>query len=148
MHRTIHNTLASAALPPIALRAESCRAERLSFRRFSSAVATSREGHRPRWARDQAGKCRPSDRGLGSKAEVIAGLDLKPPRVSGRDAVAILPSGFPVLKKKASAAAGNGITTAANANDAIPVRAFKGMNDWSVMTFLRRLWKIVAVNDS
>ena len=46
------------------------------------------------------------------------------PGVSGRDAVAILPSGFPVLKKKLSAIAGNGSTTAANASAAIPVRAF------------------------
>jgi hypothetical protein len=37
-----------------------------------------------------------------------------------------------VLKKKASAAAGNGITTAAKVSAAIPVRAFKGMDDWSV----------------
>jgi len=30
---------------------------------------------------------------------------------------------------------------------AIPLRAFKGMSDWSVTIFPRRLWKIVAVSD-
>ena len=67
----------------------------------------------------------------------------------GRDSVAIRPSGSPVLNVNASATAGNGITTAANVSAAIPLRAFKGMNDWSVMIFLRRpVWKIVAVNDT
>src|SRR5215831_4726559 len=67
----------------------------------------------------------------------------------GRDSVAIRPSGSPVVNVNASAAAGNGITITANVSAAIPVRAFKGMNDWSVMIFLRRpVWKIVAVNDS
>src|SRR5262249_49900393 len=41
------------------------------------------------------------------------------PALSGRAAVAILPSGLPVLKKNESAAAGNGITTAAKASAAI-----------------------------
>ena len=58
------------------------------------------------------------------------------PALMGRVAVAIRPSGLPVLKTNASAAAGNGITTAANASAAITVRAFKG--NWSVMIFLRR----------
>src|SRR5262245_39811621 len=72
------------------------------------------------------------------------------PALSGRAAVAILPSGLPVLKKNASATAGNGAVIATKMIAAIPVRGFnKGMNDWSVMIFLRRpVWKIVAVNDS
>ena len=53
-----------------------------------------------------------------------------------------------MLNVNASADAGNGATTAANVSAAIPVRAFKGMSASSVMIFLRRLWKIVAVNDS
>jgi hypothetical protein len=51
-----------------------------------------------------------------------------------------------VLNMNASAAAGNGIATAANASAAIPVRALKGISALSVMIFLRRLWKIFAVN--
>jgi hypothetical protein len=66
----------------------------------------------------------------------------------GCDVVAILPSGSPVLKKKPSAIAGNGATNAANVSAAIPVRAFNGINVSSVMVFLRRLWKIVAVNEA
>jgi hypothetical protein len=66
------------------------------------------------------------------------------PALSGRVAVAIRPSGLPVLKTNVSAIDGNGIITAANASAAIPVRAFEGMSDWSVMIFLRRLWKIVC----
>jgi hypothetical protein len=58
------------------------------------------------------------------------------PALSGRAAVAILPSGLPVLKKKASAIAGNGVAIATKMIAAIPVRAFEGM---SVMIFLRRL---------
>src|SRR5262249_32656301 len=50
------------------------------------------------------------------------------PVLSGRAAVAILPSGFPVLNVNASAAAGNGVITAANASAAIPTRAFDGMS--------------------
>jgi hypothetical protein len=66
--------------------------------------------------------------------------------VPGRVAVAIRPSGLPVLKKNESAAAGNGITAATNASAAIPVRAFKRM---SVMNLPPSpVWKIVAVNDS
>src|SRR5262245_17008883 len=38
------------------------------------------------------------------------------PGLSGRTAVAILPSGLPVLKRNVSAAAGNGISTAASAS--------------------------------
>jgi hypothetical protein len=60
--------------------------------------------------------------------------------VPGCDVVAILVSGFPVLKKK-SAAAGNGITTAAKVSAAIPTRAFDGMSVSSVMIFLRRHWE-------
>jgi hypothetical protein len=61
-------------------------------------------------------------------------------------AVAIRPSGLPVLKKNGSAAAGNGIIIAANASAAIPVRAFKGISVSSVIIFLRRpAWKLVAV---
>ena len=54
-----------------------------------------------------------------------------------------------MLNVNASAAAGNGITTAANVSAAIPVRAFKGMSALSVMIFLPSpVWKIVAVNDT
>src|SRR5262245_54126073 len=60
------------------------------------------------------------------------------PALAGRVAVAMRPSGLPVLNTNASAAAGNGITTAANASAAIAVRAFEG-SDWGVMSFLRRL---------
>src|SRR6516162_9472900 len=60
------------------------------------------------------------------------------PLLSGRAAVAILPSGLPVLNVNSSAAAGNGIINAANASAAIPVRAFKGIRVSSVMVFLRR----------
>src|SRR3984893_331926 len=70
------------------------------------------------------------------------------PALSGRVAVAIRPSGLPVLKTNASAAAGNGITTATNVSAAIPVRAFKEKSASSVMIFLRRLWKIVGINES
>jgi hypothetical protein len=58
--------------------------------------------------------------------------------------VAIRPSGLPVVKEKLSAVAGNGITSAANAATAIPI--LKGVRDLRAMVFLRRLWKIVAVN--
>src|SRR4029077_8439920 len=50
------------------------------------------------------------------------------PALSGRVAVAIRPSGLPVLKTNVSAIAGNGITAAANVSAAIPVRAFNGMS--------------------
>src|ERR1700730_7381675 len=70
------------------------------------------------------------------------------PALSCRVEVAGRPSGLPVLKTNASAAAGNGITTAANASAAIPVRAFKEKSASSVMIFLRRLWKIVAIKES
>jgi hypothetical protein len=70
------------------------------------------------------------------------------PGLSGRVAVAIRPSGLPVLKMKGSEAAGNGIATAANVSTAIPVRAFEGISAPSVMIFLRRLWKIVAIKES
>jgi len=46
-----------------------------------------------------------------------------------------------VLNINASAAAGNGINSAANVSAAIPVRPFKGMSDWSVMIFLHRHWE-------
>src|SRR5215471_19386440 len=45
------------------------------------------------------------------------------PGLWGRTAVAIRPSGLPVLKTNVSAAADNGITTAANVSAAILVRA-------------------------
>src|SRR5262249_29617927 len=51
------------------------------------------------------------------------------PGLSGRAAVAIRPSGVPVLKTNVSAAAANGITTAANVSAAIPVHAFEGRRD-------------------
>src|SRR5262245_34992603 len=60
------------------------------------------------------------------------------PGLSGRVAVAMRPSGLPVVKTNESAAAGDGITTAANASAAIPVRAFKEISVSSVMIFLRR----------
>src|SRR5215475_14978977 len=60
------------------------------------------------------------------------------PGLSGRTAVAMRPSGLPVLKTNVSAAADNGIATAANVSAAIPVRALAGMSDWSIMIFLRR----------
>jgi hypothetical protein len=66
----------------------------------------------------------------------------------GCEVVAILPSGFPVLKKKASAIAGSGAAATAKVSAAIRACALKGTNASSVMIFLRRLWKIVAVNDS
>src|SRR5437868_9931 len=49
------------------------------------------------------------------------------PGLSGRVAVAMRPSGVPVLKTKVSAAADSGITIAATVSAAIPVRAFKGI---------------------
>src|SRR6266446_10899998 len=60
------------------------------------------------------------------------------PGLEGRVAVAIRPSGLPVLKTNGSAVAVNGIT-AANVTAAIPVRAFERMSASSVMIFLRRL---------
>src|SRR5262249_12802700 len=76
-------------------------------------------------------------------------VSVSPPGLEeGCEVVAILPSGLPVLKKKPSAMAGSGIATAAKVSTAIPVRAFKGMNDWSVMIFLRRHWEAVVVNDN
>src|ERR1700730_329019 len=72
------------------------------------------------------------------------------PALSGRVAVAIRPSGLPVLKTKSAAAADSGITAAANVSAAIPVRAFaaipvfEGMDASSVIIFLRRLGRQTA----
>jgi hypothetical protein len=75
-------------------------------------------------------------------------VSVSPPGLEeGCEVVAILPSGLPVLKKK-SAAAGNGITTAAKVSAAILIRTVMGISASSVITFLRRLWKIVAVNEA
>jgi hypothetical protein len=59
------------------------------------------------------------------------------PTLSGRAAVAMRPSGLPVLKKKVSANTGNGITAAANMSAAIPVRVFERMRASSDISFLR-----------
>jgi hypothetical protein len=64
---------------------------------------------------------------------------LSPGLPLGRDSVPIRPSGLPVLNMNASAAAGNGTTTAAKVSAAILVRAFEEMSASSVITFLRRL---------
>jgi hypothetical protein len=56
----------------------------------------------------------------------------------GCEVVAILPSGSPVLKKKPSAIAGSGITTAAKVSATILARAVRGIRTSSVMIFLRR----------
>ena len=100
---------------------------------------------RPR--RDQAGEGGLSERRLLAEDESSAvSVSISPGPRLGRDSVAIRPSGLPVLNINASAAAGKGITTAANVSAAIPVRAFKGMSALSVMIFLPSpVWKIVAV---
>src|SRR6202043_3725691 len=57
------------------------------------------------------------------------------PGLSGRVAVATRPSGLPVLKTNASAAAGNGIAIAAKVSAAIPVRAFNRMRAMDLPPF-------------
>ena len=92
---------------------------------------------RPR--RDQAGEGGLSERRLLAEDESSAvSVSISPGPRLGRDSVAIRPSGLPVLNMNASAAAGNGITTAPNVSAAIPVRAFKGISLSSIMIFLRR----------
>jgi hypothetical protein len=51
-------------------------------------------------------------------------------------------------EENASASAGKGTAAAVKVNAAIPAGALKGMRGCSVMIFLRRSWKIVAVSDS
>ena len=93
---------------------------------------------RPR--RDQAGEGGLSERRLLAEDESSAvSVSISPGPRLGRDSVAIRPSGLPVLNVNASATAGNGVAIATKRIAAIPVRAFEGMSDWSVMIFLRRL---------
>jgi hypothetical protein len=76
-------------------------------------------------------------------------VSVSPPRLEeGCEVVAILPSGFPVLKKKLSAIAGSGVAATAKASAAILAGALKGISVSSAITFLRRLWKIIAVNEA